>query len=255
MKPDFKTIDIARDAFGDKHAPLPKGEDWLTPEMIPVKPVYTKDDLEGLEHLDYVAGLPPFLRGPYSAMYPMRPWTIRQYAGFSTAKESNAFYRRNLASGQKGLSVAFDLATHRGYDADHERVVGDVGKAGVSICSIEDMQVLFDGIPLNKMSVSMTMNGAVLPVLAFYINAGLEQGAKLDEMAGTIQNDILKEFMVRNTYIYPPEFSMRIIADIFEFTSQNMPKFNSISISGYHMQEAGATADIELAYTLSLIHI
>ena len=251
MKPNFKNIDIATDAFNVKHNPIAKSETWLTPELIPVKPIYTKDDLEGLEHLEYVAGLPPFLRGPYSGMYAMRPWTIRQYAGFSTAAESNAFYRRNLASGQKGLSVAFDLPTHRGYDADHERVVGDVGKAGVSICSIEDMKVLFDGIPLNKMSVSMTMNGAVLPVLAFYINAGLEQGAKLDEMAGTIQNDILKEFMVRNTYIYPPEFSMRIIADIFEYTSQNMPKFNSISISGYHMQEAGATADIELAYTLA----
>ena len=251
MKPNFKNIDIATDAFNVKHNPIAEGETWLTPELIPVKPIYTKDDLDGLEHLEYVAGLPPFLRGPYSGMYAMRPWTVRQYAGFSTAAESNAFYRRNLASGQKGLSVAFDLPTHRGYDADHERVVGDVGKAGVSICSIEDMKVLFDGIPLNKMSVSMTMNGAVLPVLAFYINAGLEQGAKLDEMAGTIQNDILKEFMVRNTYIYPPEFSMRIIADIFEYTSQNMPKFNSISISGYHMQEAGATADIELAYTLA----
>ena len=251
MKPNFKNIDIANDAFNVKHNPIAEGETWLTPELIPVKPIYTKQDLEGLEHLEYVAGLPPFLRGPYSGMYAMRPWTVRQYAGFSTAAESNAFYRRNLASGQKGLSVAFDLPTHRGYDADHERVVGDVGKAGVSICSIEDMKVLFDGIPLNKMSVSMTMNGAVLPVLAFYINAGLEQGAKLDEMAGTIQNDILKEFMVRNTYIYPPEFSMRIIADIFEYTSQNMPKFNSISISGYHMQEAGATADIELAYTLA----
>ena len=253
MKPDFKNIDILADAFGAP-APAPAHnpeEDWLTPERIPVKPVYTKEDLEGMEHLDYVAGIPPFLRGPYSGMYAIRPWTVRQYAGFSTAAESNAFYRRNLASGQKGLSVAFDLATHRGYDADHPRVVGDVGKAGVSICSIEDMKVLFDGIPLNKMSVSMTMNGAVLPVLAFYINAGLEQGAKLEEMAGTIQNDILKEFMVRNTYIYPPEFSMRIIADIFEYTSQNMPKFNSISISGYHMQEAGATCDIELAYTLA----
>ncbi|MDR2804378.1 MAG: methylmalonyl-CoA mutase [Dysgonamonadaceae bacterium] len=224
---------------------------WNTPEQIPVKPVYTKDDLEGMEHLEYASGIPPFLRGPYSGMYAMRPWTIRQYAGFSTAEESNAFYRRNLASGQKGLSVAFDLATHRGYDADHPRVVGDVGKAGVSICSLEDMKVLFDGIPLKDMSVSMTMNGAVLPILAFYINAGLEQGAKLEEMTGTIQNDILKEFMVRNTYIYPPEFSMRIIADIFEYTSQKMPKFNSISISGYHMQEAGATADIELAYTLA----
>ena len=251
MKPDFKNINIASDAFNVEHAPVAEGDKWITPELIPVKSIYTKDDLEGLEHLDYVAGLPPFLRGPYSGMYPMRPWTIRQYAGFSTAAESNAFYRRNLASGQKGLSVAFDLATHRGYDADHARVVGDVGKAGVSICSLDDMQVLFDGIPLNKMSVSMTMNGAVLPVLAFYINAGLEQGAKLEEMAGTIQNDILKEFMVRNTYIYPPKFSMKIIADIFEYTSQNMPKFNSISISGYHMQEAGATADIELAYTLA----
>ena len=252
MKPDFSKINIAAPAAqAPAAAPCNAGADWLTPERIPVKPVYTKADLQGLEHLDYVAGLPPYLRGPYSGMYAMRPWTIRQYAGFSTAAESNAFYRRNLASGQKGLSVAFDLATHRGYDADHGRVVGDVGKAGVSICSLDDMKVLFDGIPLNKMSVSMTMNGAVLPVLAFYINAGLEQGAKLEEMAGTIQNDILKEFMVRNTYIYPPEFSMRIIADIFEYTSQNMPKFNSISISGYHMQEAGATADIELAYTLA----
>ena len=250
MRPNFKEIDITKVVSPAMPQNEVKGEEWLTAELIPVKPVYTKEDLEGLEHLDYAAGLPPFLRGPYSGMYPMRPWTIRQYAGFSTAAESNAFYRRNLASGQKGLSVAFDLPTHRGYDADHERVVGDVGKAGVSICSIEDMKVLFDGIPLNKMSVSMTMNGAVLPVLAFYINAGLEQGAKLDEMAGTIQNDILKEFMVRNTYIYPPAFSMKIIADIFEYTSKNMPKFNSISISGYHMQEAGATADIELAYTL-----
>ena len=224
---------------------------WRTPEQIDIQPVYTKEDLEGMEHLDFAAGIPPYLRGPYSMMYPFRPWTIRQYAGFSTAEESNAFYRRNLASGQKGLSVAFDLPTHRGYDPDNERVVGDVGKAGVSICSLENMKVLFAGIPLNKMSVSMTMNGGVLPILAFYINAGLEQGAKLEEMAGTIQNDILKEFMVRNTYIYPPAFSMKIIADIFEYTSQNMPKFNSISISGYHMQEAGATADIELAYTLA----
>ena len=226
-------------------------EPWLTAERIPVKGTYTAEDLEGMEHLNYAAGIAPFLRGPYSTMYVMRPWTIRQYAGFSTAEESNAFYRRNLASGQKGLSVAFDLATHRGYDADHPRVVGDVGKAGVSICSVEDMKVLFNGIPLDKMSVSMTMNGAVLPILAFYIVAGLEQGCTLDQMAGTIQNDILKEFMVRNTYIYPPEFSMRIIADIFEYTSKNMPKFNSISISGYHMQEAGATNDIELAYTLA----
>ena len=224
---------------------------WRTPEQIDIQPVYTKEDLEGMEHLNFAEGIPPFLRGPYSMMYPFRPWTIRQYAGFSTAEESNAFYRRNLASGQKGLSVAFDLPTHRGYDPDNQRVVGDVGKAGVSICSLENMKTLFAGIPLNKMSVSMTMNGGVLPVLAFYINAGLEQGAKLEEMAGTIQNDILKEFMVRNTYIYPPAFSMKIIADIFEYTSQKMPKFNSISISGYHMQEAGATADIELAYTLA----
>ena len=228
-----------------------ENEPWVTPEHIAVKGTYTAEDLEGMEHLNYAAGIAPFLRGPYSTMYVMRPWTIRQYAGFSTAAESNAFYRRNLASGQKGLSVAFDLATHRGYDADHPRVVGDVGKAGVSICSVEDMKVLFDGIPLNKMSVSMTMNGAVLPVLAFYIVAGLEQGCTLDQLSGTIQNDILKEFMVRNTYMYPPEFSMKIIADIFEYTSKNMPKFNSISISGYHMQEAGATADIELAYTLA----
>lgn len=223
----------------------------MTPEQIEVKENYSQEDLEGLEHLNYAAGLPPYLRGPYSTMYVMRPWTIRQYAGFSTAEESNAFYRRNLAAGQKGLSVAFDLATHRGYDADHPRVVGDVGKAGVSICSVEDMKVLFDQIPLNQMSVSMTMNGAVLPIMAFYIVAGLEQGAKLEELAGTIQNDILKEFMVRNTYIYPPEFSMRIIGDIFAYTAQNMPRFNSISISGYHMQEAGATPDIEMAYTLA----
>ena len=249
MKPDFKKIDIKQVSASKVLGP--NVADWQTPELIDVKPIYTKEDLQGMEHLDYVSGIPPFLRGPYSAMYPLRPWTIRQYAGFSTAEESNAFYRRNLASGQKGLSVAFDLPTHRGYNADNMRVVGDVGKAGVSICSLEDMKVLFAGIPLNKMSVSMTMNGAVLPILAFYINAGLEQGAKLEEMAGTIQNDILKEFMVRNTYIYPPKFSMKIIADIFEYTSQNMPKFNSISISGYHMQEAGATADIELAYTLA----
>jgi methylmalonyl-CoA mutase len=249
MKPNFKSINI-KDFTAFKAVEKPESS-WLTPEQIPVKPYYTKEDLEGMEHLNYAAGIPPYLRGPYSTMYAMRPWTIRQYAGFSTAEESNAFYRRNLAAGQKGLSVAFDLATHRGYDADHERVVGDVGKAGVSICSVEDMKVLFDGIPLNKMSVSMTMNGAVLPILAFYINAGLEQGAKLEEMAGTIQNDILKEFMVRNTYIYPPKFSMKIVADIFEYTSRYMPKFNSISISGYHMQEAGATADIELAYTLA----
>jgi methylmalonyl-CoA mutase len=255
MRPNFKNIDIKNMNAGSdvKAWETANGvkKDWLTPEQIAVKSVYTKEDLKGMEHLNYAAGVAPFLRGPYSVMYTMRPWTIRQYAGFSTAEESNAFYRRNLASGQKGLSVAFDLATHRGYDADHERVVGDVGKAGVSICSLEDMKVLFDGIPLSKMSVSMTMNGGVLPIMAFYINAGLEQGAKLEEMAGTIQNDILKEFMVRNTYIYPPKFSMKIIADIFEYTSKFMPKFNSISISGYHMQEAGATADIELAYTLA----
>ncbi|MGL5262255.1 MAG: methylmalonyl-CoA mutase, partial [Bacteroides sp.] len=255
MKPDFKKLDIYT-AIHTSDGKVWQNEnkikaDWETPEHIFVKPAYTKEDLEHLEHLNYAAGLPPFLRGPYSAMYAMRPWTIRQYAGFSTAEESNAFYRRNLAAGQKGLSVAFDLPTHRGYDPDNERVVGDVGKAGVSICSLDNMKTLFDGIPLNKMSVSMTMNGAVLPIMAFYINVGLEQGAELANMAGTIQNDILKEFMVRNTYIYPPEFSMRIISDIFEYTSQKMPKFNSISISGYHMQEAGATPDIELAYTLA----
>jgi len=250
MKPNFNNIDVSN-ITSSGAAMLQTEENWLTPEQIPVKPFYEKNDWKGMEHLQYAAGIPPFLRGPYSSMYVTRPWTIRQYAGFSTAEESNAFYRRNLAAGQKGLSVAFDLPTHRGYDADHERVVGDVGKAGVSICSVEDMKILFDGIPLNKMSVSMTMNGAVLPILAFYIVAGLEQGAKLEELSGTIQNDILKEFMVRNTYIYPPQFSMRIIADIFKYTSQNMPKFNSISISGYHMQEAGATADLELAYTLA----
>ena len=255
MRKNFSNIDIYAGIKAQNGAEWQKenniAADWKTPELIDVKPVYTKEDLEGMEHLNYAAGVAPYLRGPYSTMYVMRPWTIRQYAGFSTAEESNAFYRRNLASGQKGLSVAFDLPTHRGYDPDHARVVGDVGKAGVSICSLENMKVLFAGIPLNKMSVSMTMNGGVLPILAFYINAGLEQGAKLEEMAGTIQNDILKEFMVRNTYIYPPAFSMKIISDIFEYTSQNMPKFNSISISGYHMQEAGATADIELAYTLA----
>ena len=222
-----------------------------TAEDIEVKDTYSKNDIEHLKHLNFVAGIAPNLRGPYSTMYVRRPWTIRQYAGFSTAEESNAFYRRNLAAGQKGLSVAFDLATHRGYDSDHERVVGDVGKAGVAIDSVEDMKILFDQIPLGKMSVSMTMNGAVLPILAFYIVAAEEQGVKPEQLAGTIQNDILKEFMVRNTYIYPPTPSMKIISDIFEYTSQNMPKFNSISISGYHMQEAGATCDIELAYTLA----
>ncbi len=224
---------------------------FLTAEDIPVKSKYSHDDIEGTEHLNFVAGIAPNLRGPYSTMYVRRPWTIRQYAGFSTAEESNAFYRRNLAAGQKGLSVAFDLATHRGYDSDHERVVGDVGKAGVAIDSVEDMKILFDQIPLDKMSVSMTMNGAVLPIMAFYIVAAEEQGVTPEQLAGTIQNDILKEFMVRNTYIYPPTPSMKIISDIFEYTSQHMPKFNSISISGYHMQEAGATCDIELAYTLA----
>lgn len=222
-----------------------------TAEGIHLKSSYQKKDIENLEHLHFAAGFPPYLRGPYATMYVQRPWTIRQYAGFSTAEESNAFYRRNLKAGQKGLSVAFDLPTHRGYDSDHERVVGDVGKAGVAIDSVEDMKILFDDIPLDKMSVSMTMNGAVLPILAFYIVAAQEQGVGLEELSGTIQNDILKEFMVRNTYIYPPTPSMQIIADIFEYTSQKMPKFNSISISGYHMQEAGATADIELAYTLA----
>ena len=247
MRPKFNDIEYK----GGAACGAQVNEEWNTPEKIVVKTNYSEKDLEGMEHLNYAAGVAPFLRGPYSTMYVQKPWTIRQYAGFSTAEESNAFYRRNLAAGQKGLSVAFDLATHRGYDADHPRVVGDVGKAGVSICSVEDMKVLFDQIPLNKMSVSMTMNGAVLPIMAFYIVAGLEQGAKLEEMAGTIQNDILKEFMVRNTYIYPPEFSMRIIGDIFAYTSKYMPKFNSISISGYHMQEAGATNDIEMAYTLA----
>ena len=224
---------------------------WKTPEGIEVKSQYAKKDIEALNHLDFVAGFPPFLRGPYSSMYVTRPWTIRQYAGFSTAEESNAFYRRNLAAGQKGLSVAFDLATHRGYDSDNPRVVGDVGKAGVAIDSVLDMEILFNQIPLDKMSVSMTMNGAVLPVMAFYIVAAERQGVSKEKLSGTIQNDILKEFMVRNTYIYPPEMSMRIISDIFKYTAQNMPKFNSISISGYHIQEAGGTADIEMAYTLA----
>jgi len=256
MKPNFNNIplDFPQSAYSSaKEWEKEKGTEsnWRTPEQIDVKTAYTKEDLENMEHLNYAAGLAPFLHGPYSSMYVMQPWTVRQYAGFSTAEESNAFYRRNLAAGQKGLSIAFDLATHRGYDSDHERVVGDVGKAGVAVDSILDMKILFDQIPLDKMSVSMTMNGAVLPILAFYIVAGLEQGVRLDQLSGTIQNDILKEFMVRNTYIYPPDFSMKIIADIFEYTSKNMPKFNSISISGYHMQEAGATADIELAYTLA----
>lgn len=224
---------------------------WTTNEKIGVKPLYTADDIADAAHIDYLAGIPPFLRGPYATMYVMQPWTVRQYAGFSTAEESNAFYRRNLAAGQKGLSIAFDLATHRGYDSDHPRVEGDVGKAGVAVDSILDMQILFSGIPLDQMSVSMTMNGAVLPILAFYILAAEEQGVKQELLTGTIQNDILKEYMVRNTYIYPPSPSMRIISDIFQYTAKHMPKFNSISISGYHMQEAGATADIEMAYTLA----
>ena len=256
MRPDFSKVNF-RETKENKESFVKWEEEnniqksWKTPEQIDVKPVYGKEDLAGMEHLNYAAGIAPFLRGPYSTMYVMRPWTIRQYAGFSTAEESNAFYRRNIAAGQKGLSCAFDLATHRGYDSDHERVVGDVGKAGVAVDSILDMKILFDQIDLGKMSVSMTMNGAVLPILAFYIIAAEEQGVPQEQLQGTIQNDILKEFMVRNTYIYPPLPSMKIIADIFEYTSQHMPKFNSISISGYHMQEAGATADIELAYTLA----
>ncbi|MFN3344643.1 MAG: methylmalonyl-CoA mutase [Chloroherpetonaceae bacterium] len=247
MRPDFSKHILTKPHVTERESDAV----WLTPEGIAVKSHYSANDLEGLEHLHYVAGLPPYLRGPYSTMYVMRPWTIRQYAGFSTAEASNAFYRRNLAAGQMGLSVAFDLATHRGYDSDNERVFGDVGKAGVAIDTVEDMKILFDQIPLDKMSVSMTMNGAVIPVMAFYIVAAEEQGVKHADLSGTIQNDILKEFMVRNTYIYPPEPSMRIIADIFKYTAKEMPKFNSISISGYHMQEAGATADLELAYTLA----
>ncbi len=261
-KPNFKNVNLDlsfdKKSYSDWKKEFEKSlgkssEDLVfqTMEQIPVFPLYTKDDLKNFEHLNFMSGIPPFLRGPYSTMYVVRPWTIRQYAGFSTAEESNAFYRRNLAQGQKGLSVAFDLATHRGYDSDHPRVVGDVGKAGVAIDSVEDMKILFNSIPLDKMSVSMTMNGAVLPVMAFFIVAAEEQGVKPELLTGTIQNDILKEYMVRNTYIYPPEQSIKIIADIFEFTSQNMPKFNSISISGYHMQEAGATADLEMAYTLA----
>ena len=262
MKPDFSKIDFNLDSKKiTKEEWKKKFEEttgkslddfiWKTMEQINVKPIYDKDDIEKFEHLKYMAGVPPFLRGPYSTMYVQRPWTVRQYAGFSTAEESNAFYRRNLAAGQMGLSVAFDLATHRGYDSDHPRVIGDVGKAGVAIDSIEDMKILFSGIPLDKMSVSMTMNGAVLPILAYYIVAAEEQGFKQEQLTGTIQNDILKEYMVRNTYIYPPTPSIKIIADIFKFTSEKMPKFNSISISGYHMQEAGATADLEMAYTLA----
>src|ERR1044071_134982 len=227
------------------------GQTFSFAEQIDIKENYTGEDVKTFEHLNYAAGIPPFLRGPYSTMYVTRPWTIRQYAGFSTAEESNAFYRRNLAAGQMGLSVAFDLATHRGYDSDHERVVGDVGKAGVAIDTVDDMKMLFAGIPLDRISVSMTMNGAVLPIMAFYIVAAEEQGVRPAQLSGTIQNDILKEFMVRNTYIYPPDPSIRIIADIFSYTAEHMPRFNSISISGYHMQEAGATADLALANTLA----
>lgn len=255
MELDFKSPEITKKEWEEKFKKITgKTIDeyiWQTMEQIAVKPLYSAEDIKNFEHMNYMPGIPPFLRGPYLTMYVQRPWTIRQYAGFSTAEESNAFYARNLAAGQKGLSVAFDLATHRGYDSDHERVVGDVGKAGVAIDSVEDMKILFNGIPLDKMSVSMTMNGAVLPVLAFYIVAAEEQGVKWEQLTGTIQNDILKEYMVRNTYIYPPDPSIKLIADIFKFTSQNMPKFNSISISGYHMQEAGATADLEMAYTLA----
>ena len=247
--PDFLNINPK---FSTKEQPEPKlNFSWKTNEQIEVKPLYTKEDIKHTEHLDYLSGLPPFLRGPYLTMFIQRPWTIRQYAGFSTAEESNAFYRRNLAMGQKGLSIAFDLPTHRGYDSDHPRVIGDVGKAGVAVDSILDMKILFDQIPLDRMSVSMTMNGAVLPIMAFYIVAAEEQGVPPEALNGTIQNDILKEYMVRNTYIYPPEPSMRIIADILSYTAKNMPKFNSISISGYHMHEAGATADLEMAYTLA----
>jgi methylmalonyl-CoA mutase len=247
--PDFSNVPLAGEAAAT--GAVPEGEVWETPEGIGVKNLYTAGDLEGLDFLDTYPGMTPYLRGPYPAMYVTQPWTIRQYAGFSTAEQSNAFYRRNLAAGQKGLSIAFDLATHRGYDSDHPRVSGDVGMAGVAIDSIYDMRQLFDGIPLDQMSVSMTMNGAVLPVLALYVAAAEEQGVEHKQLTGTIQNDILKEFMVRNTYIYPPDASMRIISDIFGYTSREMPRYNSISISGYHMQEAGATADLELAYTLA----
>ncbi|MBW6514488.1 MAG: methylmalonyl-CoA mutase [Candidatus Syntrophosphaera sp.] len=249
MKPDFSKIN-PQFKSGPATEKFEKPV-WKTNEQIDVKPLFTNEDSAAMQHLDYLSGIPPFLRGPYASMFIQRPWTIRQYAGFSTAEETNAFYRRNLAMGQKGLSVAFDLATHRGYDSDHPRVVGDVGKAGVAVDSILDMKILFDHIPLGQMSVSMTMNGAVIPIMAFYIVAAEEQGVAPEQLNGTIQNDILKEYMVRNTYIYPPEPSMRIIADIFRYTSKNMPKFNSISISGYHMQEAGATADLEMAYTLA----
>ncbi len=251
MKPDFSKISLNQESNLESGGVQSRISNFRTAEGINIKPQFTADDIEDAEHLHFSAGIPPFLRGPYSTMYVMQPWTIRQYAGFSTAEESNAFYRKNLAGGQKGLSVAFDLATHRGYDSDHPRVTGDVGKAGVAIDTVEDMKILFDKIPLDEMSVSMTMNGAVLPILAFYIVAAEEQGVSSEKLSGTIQNDILKEFMVRNTYIYPPEFSMRIVGDIFAYTAKNMPKFNSISISGYHIHEAGAPAHLELAYTLA----
>jgi len=249
MKPDFSKISFTEGSQND----IPKSETghWQSSEKINIYQRYSKDDIKSFEHLEFSSGIPPFLRGPYSTMYTTKPWTIRQYAGYSTAEESNAFYKRNLAAGQKGLSVAFDLSTHRGYDSDHKRVIGDVGKAGVAIDSVIDMKILFDQIPLDRMSVSMTMNGAVIPIMAFFIVTAEEQGVPIQQLRGTIQNDILKEFMVRNTYIYPPGPSMRIVSDIFKFTSQHMPRFNSISVSGYHMHEAGATADLELAYTLA----
>ena len=260
--PNFGTIDYDAVAIPASRPSYPEAFEeqtghtfskvsWNTDEGIGVKPCYGPLDLQACQHLGFTAGVPPFLRGPYASMYIQRPWTIRQYAGFSTAEESNEFYRKNLAAGQNGLSIAFDLATHRGYDSDHPRVIGDVGKAGVAVDSILDMNILFDGIPLDRISVSMTMNGAVLPVMAFYIVTALEQGVSLERLSGTIQNDVLKEFMVRNTYIYPPTDSMRIISDIFQYTAKHMPRFNPISVSGYHMQEAGATADLEMAYTLA----
>ncbi|MFO7799734.1 MAG: methylmalonyl-CoA mutase, partial [Rhodohalobacter sp.] len=252
MRPDFSNIELKPGLSSEKSNSGESAQTiWTTPEKIDVKSRYSESDISNLSHLDFAAGIPPYLRGPYSTMYTVRPWTVRQYSGYSTAEDSNTFYRKNLAAGQKGLSVAFDLASHRGYDSDHPRVSGDVGKAGVAIDSILDMKILFDRIPLDEMSVSMTMNGAVIPVMAFYIVAAEEQGVSPEKLSGTIQNDILKEFMVRNTYIYPPEPSMRIVGDIFEYTSKKMPRFNSISVSGYHMHEAGATADLELAYTLA----
>ena len=252
MRPDFKNISFeSLNPVSTGGTETDNSIKWPSPEGIDIRESYSQEDNRNLNHLDFAAGEPPFLRGPYPTMYTTRPWTIRQYAGFSTAEDSNAFYRRNLAAGQKGLSIAFDLATHRGYDSDHPRVKGDVGKAGVAVDSVLDMKILLDQIPLDQISVSMTMNGAVIPIMAFYIVTAEEQGVSPGQLTGTIQNDILKEFMVRNTYIYPPQASMRIISDIFKYTSSHMPRFNSISISGYHMQEAGATADLELAYTLA----